>query len=105
MSVVLAPEEQPIATAERIRSLDVMRGLALLGMILVHFHMHTPELGGLDDVVRTAIWRLVETKSHGVFALLFGAGFAIQLQRAEARGTPFARLYLRRLGVLAMFGF
>ena len=54
---------------------------------------------------RALIWRLIETKSHGTFAVLFGAGFAIQLRRAEARGAPFAAIYLRRLGVLALFGF
>ncbi len=90
--------------AERIQSLDVLRGLALLGMILVHFHSHSLEIGGVDDLVRTAIWRLVETKSYGAFALLFGAGFALQLRRAESRGAPFAWVYLRRLAVLALFG-
>ena len=74
-------------------------------MFIVHFHMQSTDPGGFDDVVRTLIWRLVETKSHGTFALLFGAGFAIQLRRAEAQGRPFAGIYLRRLAVLALFGF
>jgi uncharacterized protein len=96
---------QPTAGADRLHSLDILRGFALLGMILVHFHMHSLEVGGVNDLVRTAIWRLVETKSYATFALLFGAGFALQLQRAEARGGPFAWTYLRRLAVLALFGF
>lgn len=98
----LAPETDP---ARRIQSLDILRGIALLGMFVVHFHVRSTEPGGLDDMVRTLIWRLVESKSHGTFALLFGAGFAIQLRRAEERGRPFAGLYLRRLIVLALFGF
>jgi uncharacterized protein len=90
----------------RITTLDILRGFALLGMIIVHFHDHSSDPGGLaDDSVRTLIWRLVESKSHGTFALLFGAGFAVQLRRAEARGLPFTAIYLRRLAVLAMFGF
>ena len=89
---------------KRIASLDVLRGLALLGMFVVHFHDHSTEPGGLDDIIRTLIWRLVESKAHGTFALLFGAGFAIQLRRAEARGSSFAGFYLRRLAVLALFG-
>ena len=92
-------------TDKRIASLDILRGLALLGMFVVHFHDHSTEPGGLDDVVRTLIWRLVESKAHGTFALLFGAGFAIQLRRAETLGRPFAGFYLRRLAVLALFGF
>jgi uncharacterized protein len=90
---------------DRIPSLDILRGFALLGMFIVHFHARSTEPGGIDDLVRTLVWRLVESKSHGTFALLFGAGFAIQLRRAEARGSPFAQVYLRRLGVLAFFGF
>jgi uncharacterized protein len=74
-------------------------------MIVVHFHIKTTEPGGIDDAVRVLIWRLVEGKSHGTFALLFGAGFAIMLRRAEATGRPFTSFYLRRLGVLAVFGF
>ena len=96
--------EPHLDTVERIHSLDILRGIALLGMFVVHFHARSTEPGGIDDLVRTLVWRLVEGKSHGTFALLFGAGFAIQLRRAEARGAPFARMYLRRLGVLALFG-
>lgn len=90
---------------ERIQALDVLRGLALLGMIVVHFHIHTLEIvAGVNELLRTLVWRLVEEKSHGTFALLFGAGFAIQLRRADARGGPFAGRYLRRLAVLFLFG-
>jgi uncharacterized protein len=90
---------------ERIQALDVLRGLALLGMIVVHFHIHTLEIvTGVNELLRTLVWRLVEEKSHGTFALLFGAGFAIQLRRADARGGPFAGRYLRRLAVLFLFG-
>ena len=73
-------------------------------MFVMHFHDHSTEPGGLDDLLRTLIWRLVESKSHGTFALLFGAGFAIQLRRAESRNRPFTAIYLRRLTVLALFG-
>ena len=99
------PLASPVGPAGRIESLDILRGFALLGMLAVHFHVRTTEPGGIDELVRTAIWRLVESKSHGTFALLFGAGFAIQLRRARQRGGPFAARYLRRLAVLALFGF
>jgi uncharacterized protein len=104
MAIHLAPGPQ-VGTAERIQSLDILRGFALLGMLLVHFHDKSTEPGGIDDIIRTAIWRLVESKSHGTFALLFGAGFAILLRRAERSGRPFTAFYLRRLGILALFGF
>jgi uncharacterized protein len=92
-------------SSDRIQTLDVLRGLALLGMIVVHFHNHTQEIvTGVNEILRTLVWRLVEEKSHGTFALLFGAGFAIQLRRADARGGPFAGRYLRRLAALFLFG-
>ena len=105
MADPLRPVGAQTDASERIQVLDILRGFALLGMIIVHFHDRSTEPGGIDDVLRTLIWRLVESKSHGTFALLFGAGFAIQLRRAEARGVPFAGRYLRRLLVLAAFGF
>jgi uncharacterized protein len=74
-------------------------------MFVVHFHDRSTDPGGFDEVIRTLVWRLVETKSHGTFALLFGAGFAIQLRRSEERRERFAGRYLRRLAVLAFFGF
>ena len=95
----------PTSSAQRIETLDILRGMALFGMFVVHFHIHTPEIGGIDDVIRTLVWRLVESKSHGTFAILFGAGFAIQLRRAEEQGRPLIARYLRRLAVLAGFGF
>ena len=100
-----APATAAVAADGRLHSLDILRGLALLGMFIVHFHQKSTEPGGIDDVVRTLVWRLVESKAHGTFALLFGAGFAVMLARADARGRPFTVLYLRRLGVLALIGF
>ncbi|HEY9015612.1 MAG TPA: heparan-alpha-glucosaminide N-acetyltransferase domain-containing protein, partial [Gemmatimonadales bacterium] len=90
---------------ERVQSLDILRGLALLGMILVHVHQHL-ELpsSGLEDAIPWIIWVGVEQKSWATFALLFGVGFAVQLRRMEAKDLPVTSLYLRRLLVLALFG-
>lgn len=105
MTKLEPPPASPTDFARRIHSLDVLRGLALLGMLVVHFHVRSSEPGGFEEAIRTLIWRMVESKSHGTFALLFGAGFALQLRRAEERGGGFVPRYLRRLGVLALFGF
>lgn len=90
---------------ERVRSLDILRGFALLGMILVHVHQHLERPGtGLEDLISWAVWVGVEQKSWATFAFLFGVGFAIQLRRMEARDAPVTTLYLRRLLGLALFG-
>ena len=89
----------------RLASLDILRGLALFGMVLVHFHQKMRiEVAGLEDLIGWAVWILVEQKAWGTFAFLFGAGFAIFLRRLEARGVPPAAIFLRRLAALAVFG-
>jgi len=95
----------PVDAAERLHALDILRGLALFGMILVHFHQRMRQpAGGIEDVIAWCVWVLVEQKAWGTFAFLFGAGFAILLRRLEARGAPILPIYLRRLAVLAIFG-
>src|SRR6478735_9547103 len=95
----------PVDVDERLHALDILRGLALCGMILVHFHqkMRRP-VEGLEDLIGWAVYVLVEQKAWGTFAFLFGVGFAILLRRLEARGAPVTRIYLRRLATLALFG-
>jgi uncharacterized protein len=90
---------------ERLHALDILRGLALFGMILVHFHQRARlEATGLEDLVGWAVWIFVEQKAWGTFAFLFGAGFAVLLRRLEARQALVAPVYLRRLASLALFG-
>ena len=94
-----------VSQAERIVTLDVLRGLALFGMILVYFHqrMEIPTTG-LEDVVGWIVWMGIETKAWAIFALLFGAGFAILMRRLEARHQNVVPLFLRRMLALAVIG-
>jgi uncharacterized protein len=95
----------PLDATERVHALDILRGLALFGMILVHFHqkMRRPA-AGLEDLIGWGVYVLVEQKAWATFAFLFGAGFAILLRRLDARHAPVYRIYLRRLAALAAFG-
>jgi len=95
----------PLDADERLHALDILRGLALFGMILVHFHQKTRmEATGLEDLIGWGVWVLVEQKAWGTFAFLFGVGFALLLRRLEARRAPVLPIYLRRLATLACFG-
>ena len=90
---------------ERIHTLDILRGFALFGMILVHFHQKMRlEVSGPEDLIGWFVYIFVEQKAWGTFALLFGAGFAILLRRLDARGRPSAAIFLRRLAALAVIG-
>ncbi|MFL5617642.1 MAG: DUF418 domain-containing protein [Gemmatimonadaceae bacterium] len=95
----------PIDTDERLHTLDILRGLALAGMILVHFHQRLEKpMTGAEDLIGWFVWIFVEQKAWGTFAFLFGVGFAVLLRRLEARGESIVPLYLRRLAALALFG-
>lgn len=96
---------EPVDVGERLPALDILRGLALFGMILVHFHQKTRiETAGIEDLIGWGVYVLVEQKAWATFAFLFGAGFAILLRRLEARAQPVVPTYLRRMAMLAAFG-
>lgn len=95
----------PIDSDERLHSLDILRGLALAGMILVHFHQRLERpSSGVEDLVGWGVWILAEQKAWGIFAFLFGVGFAVLLRRLDARGAAVVPIYVRRLAALAVFG-
>ena len=73
-SQVAAPPA-PLDADERLHALDILRGLALFGMILVHFHQKMRlDATGLEDLIGWGVWVLVEQKSWGTFAFLFELG-------------------------------
>ncbi len=94
--------------------MDVLRGFALLGIALMNvefFNRSGMELGtglpatdtGAAHVAGWLVAWLVTGKFWVLFSLLFGMGFAVMLQRAQARGGDFLRTYRRR--TLALLGF
>ncbi|MNK55836.1 hypothetical protein D3C87_748570 [compost metagenome] len=101
--------------SSRILSLDVLRGVALFGILLVnmrHFSSPALYLGGssgegafpLDRLVDALILFFAQGKFFPLFSFLFGLGLVLQLQRWQAKGAPSTRLFLRRLGVLLVIG-
>ena len=91
--------------SERIEVLDVLRGVALLGMFLVHFNENATAGAGAGAVYQRIVALFFEERFWTMFGILFGVGFAVQLRRAEERGGSFAPAYIRRLIALAAFGF
>jgi len=98
----------PVAHRERIASVDVVRGFALWGVLLINMFnvggAWNPHWTGPGD--RFAVWAaelIFEQKSWTLFSFLFGFSFSLQMIRAEERSAPFLRVYTRRL--LLLFGF
>ena len=101
----MSTSASPTRSADRLDVLDVLRGIALLGMFLVHFSIFSTDGGRADQLYQTIVTMLFEERFWAMFAMLFGVGFAIQLRRADARGDSIAVRFLRRMAALALFGF
>jgi uncharacterized protein len=105
----------PVRPFERIPTLDIVRGFALLGILIMNMpgfsasfyaeadgsHLWT---GALDQRAEQIRNMLFSGKFNSMFSLLFGIGFTIQLgrmlERDPLQGTA---LYVRRLLVLLAF--
>lgn len=105
----------PVAADERIQLLDVVRGIALLGIFLMNVEFFARPIAdldaglpagaaGLDHWAGWCVHVFVRGKFWTMFSLLFGMGFAVMLGRAERAGRAFVRPYLRRTLALAAFG-
>ena len=91
----------PVSPIERVLALDVLRGVALFGILVVNILDYAPTPRSAADHVTTQLINVVADGSfYPLFSLLFGVGFAVFLERAAARATNGVMLYLRRLVAL-----
>ncbi|MBA4150815.1 MAG: DUF418 domain-containing protein [Verrucomicrobia bacterium] len=114
---IIASSQQsatPVSSQERNHVLDVLRGFALLGILLVNMALFSWPVyylfsgvgvgsGPTDKIVDWVVRFFAEGKFYPLFSLLFGIGMVMQMQRAEERGVSFPRLHIRRM--LALLGF
>ncbi|MEO8523364.1 MAG: DUF418 domain-containing protein [Caldimonas sp.] len=112
----LAPPagRSPLSASERIDALDVLRGVALLGIFVVNMATFghsifappaTEEWHTADGIVASLRELLFAGKFNLMFGLVFGIGFTLQLRRlevADAGGAAF--VYVRRLTALLGIG-
>lgn len=112
----MATDFAPVPIRDRIQALDVVRGVALLGIALMNvefFNRPLADLGagmpgdlaGIDYAAGWFIHTFVRGKFWTMFSILFGMGFAVMLMRAQDAGRGFVKPYLRRALALAGFGF
>jgi uncharacterized protein len=96
---------QPVREHDRAELIDVLRGFALLGILLVNFWGATgTTFPAVDEAVGKVLEYAVSGSFYPLFSFLFGLGFGIQLLRAQQRGTGAMHLYLRRMLVLFLIG-
>lgn len=103
---------RPVAGTERHTNIDILRGLALFGVLMVNltdFRMpllesimqRDPYPGAANETVKTLIRVVLEFKAIAIFSFFFGVGMAIQAKRRKTKAAEFLR---RRLGWLLLLG-
>lgn len=119
MSTPITPDlAAPVAQQERIVILDGLRGIALLGILLMNIpYMGLPEpafdhlllnneLGTINEKVWWYVNWIPEGTQRAIFSMLFGAGILLFVSRLEKRteGMWPAEYFLRRQLWLTVFG-
>jgi uncharacterized protein len=107
-------ELAPVSPRERVATLDVLRGFAMLGVLLANlFELYSlrftltaaaPPGDALDRLARSFLGVVVSGKAQTLLTFLFGFGFAVQLLRAQARNERVMPVYLRRVLALLILG-
>jgi len=107
---------RPATSGERFRTIDIIRGLALFGVLIVNIlsgfrvplleHIRAPYSvsGGANHLVELIAAGALEFKAITIFSFLFGAGIAIQVERAASRNINPRGFLARRLAWLFVFG-
>lgn len=106
----------PVRESSRIDSIDVLRGFALLGILLLNIqsfglvaakYMNPTALGEMTGSARIIWWFthvFGELKFMSLFSMLFGAGIVLMWERAKEKNRKFTGLQYRRMFWLVVFG-
>jgi uncharacterized protein len=104
----------PLKQTERIEVIDVLRGFALFGILMVNMlYMYEPMttmmLGAKQDasighiIAESFIKFFFEGKFYVIFSMLFGFGFYIFLNKSKENGSSTLPVFKRRLFFLLLF--
>lgn len=104
---------QSITDQNRIHVIDFLRGISIVGILLVNMlDFHSPFLYLEYDYWQSKVdfytYALIDIFAQGnfypLFAFLFGFGTVILMNRAEQKGTSFPALFTRRMIFLLLLG-
>ena len=110
------PLNSPVEASDRIASLDVLRGFAVLGILVMNIQAFAMpvaayfnptaygDLNGINFLTWLVGYLFADQKFLSLFSLLFGAGLCLFADRAEARSGRSAGLHYRRMSWLLIFG-
>lgn len=110
-----SPVLSSVSDRQRVLALDVIRGFAILGILLVNVSLFSGVRGiapmeqyplplGADELLGLFVSVIAEGKFITTLSFLFGLGFTLQAMRAEERGASSRGLLLRRVLGLGLIG-
>lgn len=101
---------QPLSASNRDRSLDILRGFALAGVLFIFCvsdigpaSNHSNSL--LDEIIAWPKWIFIESRMYTMLILIFGIGYHVQLEKAKQNNTSLVPVFTRRLIGLLILGF
>jgi uncharacterized protein len=108
-------ETSSIPSRNRTLHLDIIRGLALFGILLVNMksfvhpvslnYVQHPQANlSIDRAVDWLVTFLFNSKFHVIYSVLFGAGFAMMMEKMQQKGQSFAPAFVRRMLALGLLG-
>lgn len=116
MSLDTPGDIAPIVPVNRIRSIDALRGFALLGILVINVQWMAmiegaasnptvyPRFEGVNRWLWIVAHLFVEQKFMTFFSMLFGAGILLMTRRVEARGKSAKAIHYRRMLALLVIG-
>jgi uncharacterized protein len=106
----------PTSTENRIHSLDILRGFAILGILLMNIQSFAmidsayinplafKYFTGYNKIIWMATHIFADQKFINIFSILFGAGVILFSANSGKKGNNTTKLYYRRIGFLLLFG-
>ena len=107
---------EPVAPSARLRTLDAVRGVAVMGIFLLNvIDMAMPSYAYVDPhyyggATGANWWEwavayvIADGKMRGMFTMMFGASTVLIAERALAGGQSPARIHYARMATLFVFG-
>lgn len=101
---------QPLLQSRRDRTIDILRGFALAGVLLIFcISDNAPTEGNtnsfVDELISWPRYILIESRMYTMLIIIFGMGFHVQLEKAKQQGKSLVPVFSRRLVGLLFIGF
>jgi len=101
----------PVQSGERIEVVDILRGFAIFGILLINMSSYSGTsldlanmARGLDKITVILLMFFAQAKFYSLFSFLFGWGMSVQMERNASKGKGFLSLILRRYSILLLIG-